>query len=285
MDGYTPFLYTTHNLMRNLFFLLFIGLATIVKAQDDMVILRDGREMMVKIIQIGDKQVIYKLSDKKKASEQYLNSKEVYMIRFKEDRNVYFNADGSRFTGERYEIDKNADILYLVSGKEIPVYQLNMTSNVIRYKERDKKKAPTYRFEKSDVFMIKYKDGTKDIITAFPEIEQKIKTQTESSSNSGGMAFTPSTLPVTYSAENQQTPMNEQVQSVGTSITNKKNVLYDIKRLPKVPFNAVIQTNDGWNIKAVVKRVDVKKITYAKATQPNGNTYTIEVINIKNIKF
>jgi hypothetical protein len=79
--------------------------------------------------------------------------------------------------------------------------------------------------------------------------------------------------------------MKEQVQSVGTSTMNKKNVPYDIKQLPKVPFNAVIQTNDGWNIKAVVKRVDAKKITYAKATQPNGNTYTIEVINIKNVKF
>lgn len=271
--------------MRNFFILLFICLATIANAQDDMVILRNGREMMVKIIQIGDEQVIYKLSDKKKAAEQYLNSKEVYMIRFKEDRNVYFNADGSRFTGERYELDKDADILYLVSGKEIPVYQLNMTSNVIRYKERDKKKAPICRYEKSDVFMIKYKDGTKDIITAFPDIKQEVKNQKELSSNNDGMTFTPSTLPVTHSAESQQTIMKEQVQSVGTSTMNKKNVPYDIKQLPKVPFNAVIQTNDGWNIKAVVKRVDAKKITYAKATQPNGNTYTIEVINIKNVKF
>lgn len=271
--------------MRNFFILLFICLATIANAQDDMVILRNGREMMVKIIQIGDKQVIYKLSDKKKAAEQYLNSKEVYMICFKEDRNVYFNADGSRFTGERYELDKDADILYLVSGKEIPVYQLNMTSNVIRYKERDKKKAPICRYEKSDVFMIKYKDGTKDIITAFPDIKQEVKNQKELSSNNDGMTFTPSTLPVTHSAESQQTIMKEQVQSVGTSTMNKKNVPYDIKQLPKVPFNAVIQTNDGWNIKAVVKRVDAKKITYAKATQPNGNTYTIEVINIKNVKF
>lgn len=271
--------------MKYIFLLLFIFISSIVKAQDDMVILRNGREMMVKIIQIGDKQVIYKLSDKKKAAEQYLNSKEVYMIRFKEDRNVYFNADGSRFTGERYEIDKDADILYLVSGKEIPVYQLNMTSNVIRYKERDKKKDPICRYEKSDVFMIKYKDGTKDIITAFPEVKQEIKRQTESSSNSGGMTLTPSTLPVTHLTENQLVPVNEQVQSVGISNTNKKNIPYDIKQLPKVPFNAVIQTNDGWNIKAVVKRVDAKKITYAKATQPNGNTYTIEVINIKNVKF
>lgn len=271
--------------MKYIFLLLFIFISSIVKAQDDMVILRNGREMMVKIIQIGDKQVIYKLSDKKKAAEQYLNSKEVYMIRFKEDRNVYFNADGSRFTGERYEIDKDADILYLVSGKEIPVYQLNMTSNVIRYKERDKKKDPICRYEKSDVFMIKYKDGTKDIITAFPEVKQEIKRQTESLSNSGGMTLTPSTLPVTHSTENQLVPVNEQVQSVGISNTNKKNIPYDIKQLPKVPFNAVIQTNDGWNIKAVVKRVDAKKITYAKATQPNGNTYTIEVINIKNVKF
>ena len=271
--------------MKYIFLLLFIFISSIVKAQDDMVILRNGREMMVKIIQIGDKQVIYKLSDKKKAAEQYLNSKEVYMIRFKEDRNVYFNADGSRFTGERYEIDKDADILYLVSGKEIPVYQLNMTSNVIRYKERDKKKDPICRYEKSDVFMIKYKDGTKDIITAFPEVKQEIKRQTESSSNSGGMTLTPSTLPVTHLTENQLVPVNEQVQSVGISNTNKKNIPYDIKQLPKVPFNAVIQTNDGWNIKAVVKRVDAKKITYAKATQPTGNTCTIEVINIKNVKF
>ena len=100
--------------MKFIILLLFVFTSAVVSAQDDMVILRDGREMMVKIIQIGDKQVIYKLSDKKKAAEQYLSSKEVYMIRFKEDRNVYFNADGSRFTGERYELDKNADILYLV---------------------------------------------------------------------------------------------------------------------------------------------------------------------------
>lgn len=91
------------------------------------------------------------------------------MIKYKERGNVYFKTDGSRVSGEKQKIDKNADIVYLVDGAELPAYGLEMNSDGISFRTtKDKKKARSAinGYKLSEVFMIIYSDGSRDIITS-----------------------------------------------------------------------------------------------------------------------
>lgn len=137
-------------------------------AQEDLMIFRDGSEKRAKVIQVADKRITYKLSEKKKTQEMYANPKDVYMIHFKERGNVYITPEGKRITGENRKNDKDADLIYLIKGKEIQAYNLQVLEYIITYlDERPKKKhfIPSNSISKDEVFMIKYKDGTKDMIT------------------------------------------------------------------------------------------------------------------------
>ena len=55
------------------------------------------------------------------------------------------------------------DIITLKTGDEIPAKVLGIENLVIKYKKFDNQEGPTYIIRKSDVFSIKYEDGTKDI--------------------------------------------------------------------------------------------------------------------------
>lgn len=137
-------------------------------AQEDLIIFRDGSEKSVKVIQVADKRITYKSSEKKNAQEMYADPRDIYMIHFKERGNVYITPEGKRVTGENQKTDKDADIIYLVDGKEIQAYNLQVLENIITYQEEKPKKkhySPLKTSNKDEVFMIKYKDGTKDMMT------------------------------------------------------------------------------------------------------------------------
>ncbi|MCL2041754.1 MAG: hypothetical protein FWG84_06925 [Bacteroidales bacterium] len=57
------------------------------------------------------------------------------------------------------------DIITLKDGYEIQAKVLEIEDQIIKYKEFDNQEGPTYDIQKSDVFSIKYENGTKDIIT------------------------------------------------------------------------------------------------------------------------
>ncbi|MDO4161369.1 MAG: LysM peptidoglycan-binding domain-containing protein, partial [Prevotellaceae bacterium] len=71
--------------------------------------------------------------------------------------------------------------VYLVSGKEIQAYNLQVVENQVLYQEKEgksglfggSKHSPVISLNTDDVFMIKYKDGTKDILTAFAKEEKQ----------------------------------------------------------------------------------------------------------------
>lgn len=145
-----------------------IYMPALAAAQDDLMIFRDGSEKSVKVIQVADKRVTYLPQGKKNTQETYADPKDVYMIRFKERGNVYITPEGKRVTGENRKTDKGADLIYMVEGKEIQAYNLQVLENVIVYQEEKPKKkqyVSPVTVGKDEVFMIKYKDGTKDMIT------------------------------------------------------------------------------------------------------------------------
>ena len=163
------------NKMRSFFISIFLlGLtSTTIKAQD-AIIYRDGRVKEVKIIQTNNDKTLFKEAGNKHAAEEYVDNKQVFMLKFKTRGNVVFNANGERIltTSERIQIPKDAIVVYYKDGREVPAYNLTMDANVVSFKPNKKAKYRPIYSAKSEVFMIRYPDGTRDILTNLPVEEQ-----------------------------------------------------------------------------------------------------------------
>lgn len=139
------------------------------KSSDDMILFRDGHKIDVKITQVAIDQIFYKLSPRKDAPELSVDIVDAFMIKFASRGNVYITADGKRVTGENQKIDRDANLIYLISGKEIQAFYPKVGTDIITYQLSPKVKKGTTPLigavPLSDVFLIEYADGTRDVIT------------------------------------------------------------------------------------------------------------------------
>lgn len=69
----------------------------------------------------------------------------------------------------------SCDNIILKNGDEINAIVIEVGISEIRYKKCDNKSGPTYAVFKSDVFLIKYSNGTKDIFTSIENKENKVE--------------------------------------------------------------------------------------------------------------
>ena len=156
---------------------VFIGamFATLQCIAQDAIIFRDGRVKSVKIIQTNNDKTLFKESGNKNASEEYVENTKVFMLKFKTRGNVVFNANGERIltTSEHTEIPKDAIVVYYKDGREIPAYNLTMDASVVSFKTSKRAKDRPIFSPKSEVFMIRYPDGTRDILTNLAVEEQQ----------------------------------------------------------------------------------------------------------------
>ena len=159
---------------RTLFTFCILHIAFLTYAQD-AIIFRDGRVKSVKIIQTNNDKTLFKESDNKKASEEYVENTKVFMLKFKTRGNVVFNGNGERIltTSEHVQIPKDAIVVYYKDGREIPAYNLTMDANTVSFKTSKKAKDRPIFSPKSEVFMIRYPDGTRDILTNLAVEEQQ----------------------------------------------------------------------------------------------------------------
>ena len=150
-----------------------LGISLGLYAQD-AIIYRDGRVKEVKIIQTNNDKTLFKEAGNKHAAEEYVDNKQVFMLKFKTRGNVVFNANGERIltTSERIQIPKDAIVVYYKDGREVPAYNLTMDANVVSFKPNKKAKYRPIYSAKSEVFMIRYPDGTRDILTNLAVEEQ-----------------------------------------------------------------------------------------------------------------
>ena len=141
----------------------------------DAIIYRDGRVKSVKIIQTNNDKTLFKESDNKKATEEYVENTKVFMLKFKTRGNVVFNSHGERIltTSEHTQIPKDAIVVYYKDGREVPAYNLTMDANVVSFKTSKKDRKASVFSPKSEVFMIRYPDGTRDILTNLVIEEQR----------------------------------------------------------------------------------------------------------------
>ncbi len=84
--------------------------------------------------------------------------------------------------------DDPCDLITLKNGEEVSAKVLEITSIEVKYKKCDSPDGPLYVVKKSDVFMIKYSNGTKEVFKATEE--PKNSNQNNNSNNSGGQRTT-----------------------------------------------------------------------------------------------
>lgn len=151
-----------------------LGFCLGLNAQD-AIIYRDGRVKSVKIIQTNNDKILFKESGNKNASEEYVENTKVFMLKFKTRGNVVFNANGERIlaTSEPTQIPKDAIVVYYKDGREVPAYNLTMDANTVSFKASKKGKDRPIFSPKAEVFMIRYPDGTRDILTDLMAEEQR----------------------------------------------------------------------------------------------------------------
>ncbi len=68
------------------------------------------------------------------------------------------------------------DVLTKKSGEDIQAKVLEVTSSEIKYKKLDNLNGPTFTILKSDILMIRYENGTKDLFTDTKKVETTIPT-------------------------------------------------------------------------------------------------------------
>lgn len=173
--------------MKHLVSFIFLLSCALSLSAKDRIMLRSGLEMSVKVVQVGNEQIIYKESDDEDASEQALDIKDVYMISYETRGIVYITQDGKRVsedaTAMNWLKEDAPQWVYLVEGKIYPAYNLQILEDQIVFDRivgkkkgflSSKKEMASMALKKEEVFLIKYRDGSKDIITEFkPKETQK----------------------------------------------------------------------------------------------------------------
>ena len=230
-----------------------------ISAQD-AIIFRDGRMKSVKIIQTNNDKTLFKESGNKKAPEEYVENTKVFMLKFKTRGNVVFNGNGERIltTSEHIQIPKDAIVVYYKDGREVPAYNLTMNANTVSFKTNKKGKSRPIFSPKSEVFMIRYPDGTRDILTNLAVEEQRQRER-----------------------ELEEARLKAQHETeVADSI---KAVVIEEAASETSPKKATIVTKKGIRMKVWICSDTATMVSYKKANSAKGAIFKMNKARIKNI--
>ena len=241
---------------------IFIGamLATLQSIAQDAIIFRDGRVKSVKIIQTNNDKTLFKKSGNKNASEEYVENTKVFMLKFKTRGNVVFNANGERIltTSEHTEIPKDAIVVYYKDGREVPAYNLTMDANVVSFKTSKKAKYRPIFSPKSEVFMIRYPDGTRDILTNLAIEEQQQRECEEEEAR----------LKAQKEAEMADSIKAATIETAASATNPKK---------------ATIVTKKGLRMKVWICSDTATMVSYKKANAAKAPVFNMSKAKIKNV--
>lgn len=229
----------------------------------DAIIYRDGRVKSVKIIQTNNDKTLFKESGNKKASEEFVENTKVFMLKFKTRGNVVFNANGERIlaTSEPTQIPKDAIVVYYKDGREVPAYNLTMDANTVSFKTSKKGKDRPIFSPKAEVFMIRYPDGTRDILTDLMAEEQRERER---------------------KAEEERLRTQREAEEVEAA---RKKAEEENMSNAKNPKKATIITQNGVRMKVWICEDDGMTVSYKKTDSPKAAIFKLSKKRIKSINY
>ena len=248
---------------RTLMSIFLLGLTSTTINAQDAIIFRDGRVKSVKIIQTNNDKTLFRESDNKKAPEEYVENTKVFMLKFRTRGNVVFNSNGERIlaTSEPTQIPKDAVVIYYKDGREVPAYNLTMDANVVSFKTDKKTKNRPVFSPKSEVFMIRYPDGTRDILTNLAVEEQQQREREAEEAR------------IKAQREAEKTEEADSIKAAATeeaaSATN--------------PKKATIVTKKGVRMKVWVCSDTATVVSYKKMNSAKAPIFNMSKAKIKNI--
>lgn len=248
--------------MRRFLMLLLLSgaLSGVTKAQD-AIIFRDGRVKPVKIIQVNNDKTLYKDSGDKMAAEEFVENTQLFMLKFKTRGNVVFNSKGERVytVSEHTQIPKDAIVIYYKDGKEVPAYSLTMDANVVTFSTSKRDKGNPVLAQKTDIFMICYPDGTRDILTNLAMEEQKEREREATA--------------LRLKAE-REAEIADSIQKASTAEESAS---------AQSPRKATIVTKKGARMKVWVCSETATMVSYKKTNTPKAPIFQMSKAKIKNI--
>ena len=226
----------------------------------DAIIFRDGRVKSVKIIQTNNDKTLFKESGNKNASEEYVENTKVFMLKFKTRGNVVFNGNGERIltTSEHVQIPKDAIVVYYKDGREVPAYNLTMDANTVSFKTTKKAKDRPIFSPKSEVFMIRYPDGTRDILTNLAVEEQQQR-------------------------ERETEEARQKAQREAEAADSIKAAAIEEAASATNPKKATIVTKKGVRMKVWVCSDTATMVSYKKVNSAKAAIFNMSKAKIKNI--
>ena len=179
------------------------------------------------------------------------------MIKYDKRGNVFFTETGERVSdieAADNKIPKGSCAIYLIEGKEIIAFDVSIDVDSVSFSPSVKKSMilSTYRkgdrvtLHKHDVFLIKYQDGTKDLITDFDTLKR------------------------------------EKAQELARQKAREEEAKKEawLKSFPK---SATIITKKEIVINAIVLSDDEKVITYKKVSLPKSPIFKMDREHIQDV--
>ena len=217
-------------------------------SQPDMILCLDGSTIKGTVTLVTDEQVQYK-SDQ---TNQYLNRKDVYMIKFGGHRNLFPLRNGTLSfddVDEDAKMPSDAVCIYMVWGQELVASQADVQGHEVVYETYEKKNRQQHALPREDIFMIRYPNGTYTIVTPLENIQ--VETATPS--------------------KEQQLPI----------------VLpTDTKQLKKTrPADALLMLQNGCTINATIVGGNEQIVFFYRKEAPKGPVYQLKRSLIEYIEY
>lgn len=165
--------------MNKITLLLFMLIWSSIAYAQDMILLRNGSEIKCKMDMIGNGIIFYK----ENGNNLQLPTTQVYMIKYAKRGNTFFNTDGeANYNTEQSfaKLGKKDIAIYLCEGGEIIASEVSITNEDINYRAQSNKPTAFLSSKKSNdwitiakdnVFLIRYFDGTREVINDLQKLE------------------------------------------------------------------------------------------------------------------
>ena len=133
----------------------------------DMILKRDGSEIIAKVNLVTDESTYFKPLDETDAEEMVLDNSEIYMVKFSERGNMFISESNDIFFGEGDgKVPEDATLIYLIKGEEIVAYNVTKSNQVINY-STSAKQLTTTSIPLNDVFVVRYPNTSIEIVNQF----------------------------------------------------------------------------------------------------------------------
>lgn len=215
--------------------------------QRDLILLRDGSERKVNIIMVKNESTVFSVDES--STQESISNKDIYMIKYEKRGNVFFAEDGERVTGAGDgKIPSNATTIYLLKGQEIIGYNVEMDTLKVLYTASKKRGKDLLSVNKSDIFLIAYPDGTKEMLNDFESIKRM----------------------------REEALAEKRRQEEEARLAELRN---------RYPKDATIKTIKNVSISVCLLTETDEVVTYKKSGQGNGPVYHMNRTNIKEIMY